>query len=288
MVVRGHSLGLIACAALLAACAGGAEAGSAGGSFGPVGPGGTATDGDALTSGADGTMGGGPGNGPGNGVGDPDSATGFLTTGDTDPTGGGGPDCFDMDGDGYGEGCAAGIDCNDADVDINPGVMERCDDVDWNCDDDTQLGCECPDDGVGGNCNLPYDLGSLDTGSTAMGVVGNVPIESTFDWYQVSFPAATRPGEGMPTIGFAINESDAFVFDVVYDQCGAGGMPCGNAAAPDGIAEGLTDWTFVDDDPGCCTEPMDALVEWPNQIYVRVYRTTPGSSCAAYQLQVSR
>ena len=46
--------------------------------------------------------------------------------------------------------------------------------------------------------------------------------------------------------------------------------------------------SFTDDDPGCCTPPMDAMVAWPNDVYLRVYRTTPGSSCAAYQLQISR
>ena len=121
-----------------------------------------------------------------------------------------------------------------------------------------------------------------------MGVVGNVPVENNFDWYQVSFPTESRPGEGSPTISFAINEGEQFVFDVLTTQCGAGGMPCGNAGAPTGTAEGLSEFTFVDDDPGCCTEPMHALVPWPDVVYVRVYRTSPGSSCAAYQLQVSR
>ncbi len=270
----------------LVACAGGADAeGQSGGSFGPGGAGGgQSTEGDAVTTG----VGDGPGGGNGGGS-NPDSNTGFVTSG-FDTTGGTGfdVDCVDNDGDDYGENCIAGPDCNDDDAEINPGAMERCDEVDWNCDTDPQMGCECPDDGVGSNCNLPFDLGTLEMGANVMGVVGNVPIENNFDWYQVSFPTDARPGAGTPTISFAINEGEAFVFDVVYDQCGAGGMPCGNAGAPEGLAEGLTEWTFVDDDPGCCTAPMDSLVQWPNQVYVRVYRTTAGSSCSAYQLQVSR
>ena len=55
-----------------------------------------------------------------------------------------------------------------------------------------------------------------------------------------------------------------------------------------GAAIGLTTWTFVDDQPGCCTPPTDSMVAWPNDLHLRVYRTTPGLSCAAYQLQFSR
>jgi len=52
--------------------------------------------------------------------------------------GGGGSDddspsgCIDLDGDGYGEGCAAGLDCNDRDP--NQTGVEICDDLDNDCD----------------------------------------------------------------------------------------------------------------------------------------------------------
>ena len=77
------------------------------------------------------------------------------------------------------------------------------------------------------------------------------------------------------------------VFDVVTGQCEAAGAPCTSGGTA-GAAIGLTTWTFVDDDPGCCTPPMDSLVAWPNDLHLRVYRTTSGASCAAYQLQFSR
>lgn len=270
---------MLACALPLAACAGGADIDGDKSSFGSGGPGGNQTsNGDSMTSGP-----GGPTSG--------DSNSGFVTSGGSSSGtgGGGGGNCIDLDGDDFGEGCIAGDDCDDDNVDINPAAMERCDEVDWNCDGEPNTGCECADDGVGSNCNLPFDLGVLTVGGMKMGVVGNVPVENNFDWYQVSFPSeGARPGEGTPTISFAINEGDQFVFDVLTDQCGAGGMPCGNAGAPEGLAEGLTEFTFIDDDPGCCTEPMHALVSWPDLVYIRVYRTTQGSSCSAYQLQVSR
>lgn len=268
-------LAACACTLGLTGCAGGADIGGDKSSFG------SGADGGGSQSSTGGTSPGSATSG--------DSNSGVITAGGSSSgTGGGGGNCIDNDGDDYGDGCIAGDDCDDTNVEINPGVMERCDEVDWNCDGDNNTGCECADDGVGANCNLPFDLGVITVGGMKMGVVGNVPVENNFDWYQVSFPSETRPGEGTPTISFAINEGEQFVFDVLTDQCGAGGMPCGNAGAPEGLAEGLTEFTFVDDDPGCCTEPMHALVSWPDLVYIRVYRTSQGSSCAAYQLQVSR
>lgn len=222
-----------------------------------------------------------------------DTSAGSLSgTGDSNSAGSSAdsapdPDCEDEDGDGYGVNCNAGEDCDDDDPDRNPGAPETCNGIDDNCDEMIDNGCECPDDGVSGNCNMPTDIGMLVAGDNKLGVVGNLPTDNAFDWYVVRYPTMARPGEGTPTIQFAINEGDAFVFDVVTGQCDAAGATCtsgGNA----GAALGLTSWSFVDDDPGCCTPPMDSLVAWPNELFLRVYRTNGGSSCAAYQLQFSR
>ncbi len=243
------------------------------------------------------TFGGGPGG--------EDQGNGTLGTGGGDSTAGGpgggtnggsgqvdggnadGVACIDGDGDDYGEGCAAGADCDDTNPGINPGMGESCDGVDENCDDMIDNGCECPDDGVSGSCNNPTDIGIIDLGGSAVGVVGTVPQEGSVDWYTVSFPAVARPGDGTPTLGFAINTSDAFAFDVVANQCDAQGAPC-TEGGTSGAAVGLTSWTFTDSDPGCCTPPEDAMVAWPNQIYIRVYRTSMGASCDTYQLQATR
>ena len=44
--------------------------------------------------------------------------------------------CVDTDGDGYGEGCELGFDCNDNAASVNPGAEELCDTIDNNCDGD--------------------------------------------------------------------------------------------------------------------------------------------------------
>jgi hypothetical protein len=241
------------------------------------------------------TFGSGPnGSNSGGSVGDTEG--GSATSG-SGPSGSGSHDgndgdddaeCIDNDGDGYGENCPAGPDCDDDDPDVNPGADEKCNGQDDNCDGEIDNGCECPEDGVSSNCNQPTSLGTLAAGDMVLSVVGTVPQESSLDWFTVSFPADGRPGGGMPAIEFAINEGDAFVFDVVSAQCQATGIDCGEGGNDNNVGIGLDAWSFVDDDPDCCAPPNHALTPWPEQIYLRVYRTTPGASCATYQLRATR
>jgi len=54
--------------------------------------------------------------------------------------------CTDNDEDGYGPGCAPGPDCDDSNADVNPDATEVCNDIDDDCDDQTD------EDGVCGDC----------------------------------------------------------------------------------------------------------------------------------------
>lgn len=45
--------------------------------------------------------------------------------------------CVDNDGDGYGQNCDLGQDCNDSSAAVHPGAMELCDGIDNNCDGQT-------------------------------------------------------------------------------------------------------------------------------------------------------
>ena len=81
---------------------------------------------------------------------------GATDTGTADSSG-----CRDRDGDEFGEGCAAGADCNDADPNINPGATEECgDSIDNDCDGgvDNVLAClPCNPDCVAGQSRCEGD-----------------------------------------------------------------------------------------------------------------------------------
>jgi streptogramin lyase len=51
--------------------------------------------------------------------------------------------CIDNDGDGFGENCDFGFDCNDERADVHPGRADGCDGIDNDCDGDPDPGCPC-------------------------------------------------------------------------------------------------------------------------------------------------
>jgi len=53
---------------------------------------------------------------------------------------GGSSGCSDDDGDGYGDNCDKGLDCNDDDASIYQGAPELCDGQDNQCPGDTGYG----------------------------------------------------------------------------------------------------------------------------------------------------
>ncbi len=147
-------------------------------------------------------------------------------------------------------------------------------------------GVECMQNGLGNLCGNPYDIGSVMAGATAMGPAVTVSSAAVSDWYKVSFPAVKRPGEGTPTLKFASNEGDVFRFDLTTTTP-CMGQPVSCASGGDGgVAKGLKEWSFVDDQPMCCTPPDDGMVAWPGVLYVRVYRTD--DACGGYQLMATR
>ena len=76
--------------------------------------------------------------------------------------------CIDTDNDGYGENCEPGPDCDDNNAAVNPGATEICNQVDDDCDDETDEGDVCPScvdhdsDSYGQGCQSGPDCNDSD------------------------------------------------------------------------------------------------------------------------------
>jgi hypothetical protein len=231
----------------------------------------------------------------------------------------------DSDGDGWGDGLACSpVDCDDADPSIYPGAPEACDSVDQDCDGildngpsldmcpaTTQVattncsggtcyvatcnpsyydvdtfygsGCECADDAVSNSCGGATDLGTVNPSGSAT-ASGLLPVSSDEDWFRVAFPTPSgRPGAGVPTVSFSSRPSTDYFFSV-YSNCGGGAAVCTS-----GSNTGRTSYSFIDNvsTPGA-GQWSSHDYGWPEVLYIRVYRTGGGPTCATYSLSITR
>ena len=179
----------------------------------------------------------------------------------TDPVGSGGCVSYftDSDGDGYGVGsgsCACSVvglasattggDCDDSAKGIHPGLAEICNDIDDNCDGNTDEGCD--DDGDGW-CD------------GAMSVVGNPLVCANGKNDCLDTSASVHPGGGQEICGNGLddncdglidsgsNVSDCVIFykDADADGFGAGEGTCACGAA--GFFTALKDGDCDDSNP---------------------------------------
>jgi hypothetical protein len=146
-------------------------------------------------------------------------------------------------------------------------------------------GCECVDDLNGAAaCASASNLGSIMAGSsTVIYRDGKLPLATQSDWYMISFPPVSPGnGGGTPTIDFTINEGGVFRFQLINGSCTGGSAGCSDTT-------NLASWSFTDNAamPGP-SQWSTRTTPWPSTVYIRVYRMSPGPSCANYQLRVRR
>ena len=167
-----------------------------------------------------------------------------------------------------GAGCSIGV-CNGNAADVDGAYAN---------------GCECVNEGNGAACGMATALGAIGIGSTADSLTSSIAVAGNADFFYVTFPPTGSNGGGTPRIRFTRNDGSAFRFEV-SSGCPAAALGCGSG----GTAVDLTEWSFVDDQSiGGPNQWTSRNVNWPNPIYIRVYRTTPGASCSQFQLTVSR
>ncbi len=161
-------------------------------------------------------------------------------------------------------------------------VIGACNGDHFDVDGAPGNGCECFDDTPAASCGGAISLGSVGAGGGRGGPVTNIVAAGGEDWYARDFPRNEDfpgHGSGVPHIGFGRNDGGVFAFDVRVGCPGGALGTCGGS---------LTDWSYEDTcaagDTNCSTRD----VPWPDSVFVRVFRASPGLSCASYQLSVSR
>jgi len=135
------------------------------------------------------------------------------------------PQCVDSDGDGYGVGDTTncqyqGEDCNDANIDINPGAEEICDEIDNNCNNETDEGGVCgePTPGpsqegnnggggfVGGLMISGESVKSIKAGEVDMKITWTTTKFSTSQVIYDTKPGTFDPAAGAPNYGCAYSK----------------------------------------------------------------------------------
>lgn len=170
--------------------------------------------------------------------------------------------------------------CNSGNCSVttcNPGTF----DVDKNYAN----GCECIDDAHPNICGTMNAAATMSTiTSTPVRIKGKLPVSgASSDWIRISFPTNYdwyQRGTGIPTVAFTNNPGGVFKFEVRTYACAGGTWPgCGSA---------LDTWQFYDNCPKSNTYCSTRARTWPTDVFVRVYRTTGGETCAEYELGITR
>ncbi|MGB1012759.1 MAG: hypothetical protein ACPG4T_01395, partial [Nannocystaceae bacterium] len=183
------------------------------------------------------------------------------------------------------------------DIDLDPGNGCECEGTSRNF----SL-AECSDD-------IPGYLGSVAEGEEIAGedlVTGVIPEmdngkgNGREDWYWVDFPennGGVRPTNGQIEVSFNVNEGPGlgdYRFEVYRSCVGtawAGGLALNQTNPP------ALEWWFYDvfnnqdQNPG--PPPANDSVystdtDWPDKVYIRVFRVNSPNTCSEYRLRVRR
>ncbi len=145
-------------------------------------------------------------------------------------------------------------------------------------------GCECKTPVSSPTCAGALALGAISPGQTVVTPLDGIS-GGREAYYAVSFPllGPSSAGGWTPHIQFARNDGGFAVFDVL-NACGGAAYSCGTGGTS-GLATGLTDYTFTDDQSPSF---YSRNVAWPNPVIIRVYQAPGTFGCPTYQLSVSR
>jgi hypothetical protein len=148
-------------------------------------------------------------------------------------------------------------------------------------------GCNCRGSDNPTSCATAMAVPSLSLGMSTT-LSGNLPTESSENWFHVIFAGNAKSKAYHPKITFVTNPLNEFVFDVA-SSCSRDSLSCADRDA----AIGLTAWEEFygaaegGADPDASSFKPIAPVGSAGVVFVRVYRVNPGASCDGYVLTVS-
>jgi hypothetical protein len=148
-------------------------------------------------------------------------------------------------------------------------------------------GCNCEASTNGTSCATATVVPPLALGGSTM-LSGNIPTESTENWFQITFGGAATNLSYHPEIQFMTNPENEFVFEVV-SACSGAPLSCADLDA----ATSVTTWEefYTPQDAAPPAYPSEFMPISPvgaaGVVLIRVHRANPGANCDGYELTVS-
>jgi hypothetical protein len=193
--------------------------------------------------------------------------------------------------------------------------IKNCVEQYFDLDGDYTNGCECagtPRTGSLAVCSnfVQGALGTVLEGHQLNNlIIGTVPLidngigGGNEDWYWVEFPEpgnpGVRPNTGSIQVSFAINDGLDYRFQVFRgcNQTPYGG-PYGSNNSQAMVrtwgagAPPTREWWFFDNHTAAIDMPVPSLykdnINWPNTVYIRVFRVQNDKTCNTYRLSIKR
>lgn len=140
----------------------------------------------------------------------------------------------------------------------------------------------CDDDSHPDECASAEDLGELLPDAEPLVINGFVPTLADEDWFTVRFPPnMSGAGGGAPTI--ELTGDDTTVMTIEGPTCGP------RAHCGEGSAGAITMYSFTDNADDSVEFPYSSrMVDWPEQLFVRVHRSGGPVTCTEYAITITR
>ncbi len=189
------------------------------------------------------------------------------------------------------DGCVIN-DCVEQFFDLNNAVNDGCE-CEGTSRTDSLAACSDSPQGYLGAVGEAEQLDNLVLGTIPE--IDNGKGAGREDWYSIDFAEndanGVRPKTGSIQLSFNQNDGNDYRFEV-YHTCEAAAFQNSLATQFGAGAPPASEWWFFDSHAAAIDLVVPALyqdnVDWPDTVYIRVFRVQNDNTCNNYRLQVSR